>query len=355
MYLIKDRIEEKIMFLYASLGLNIALTVLLAVVYYLLSAYVNRKINKNRETMKSGIIWLYFALLVILVVFVGLALWFFNVDLLEIVASTADKLLIFVEGSIGAIVGSIVTIFLVVFIIKIVGMLIDRASQKEGPTQKRVKTILKLVESITKYVVEIVAILVILALWGVNVLPALAGLGILGLVVGLGAQSLIKDFISGFFIIFEHHFDVGDIIEVNGFKGEVIDIGLKTTRIKNWKQDIKIIGNGSISELMNYSISDSIAVVKFGIAYKEDAQKVIDILRAELPKYREQYPDIIEDPNVLGVTDLADSSVNMTVIVKTHTEKQYAVERGIRKSIKEILDKNGIEIPFPQVVVHKTE
>lgn len=343
------------MILSTSLGINILLTSLLAIIYVLLYLYVNNKINKNRDKMKSGIIWLYFALLLILIAFVGLALWFFNVDLLAVIISATNKLALFIKESIGALVGTIVTIFFVVFIIKIVGMLIDRASQKEGASQKRVKTILKVVESITKYVVEIVAVLIILALWGVNVLPALAGLGILGLVVGLGAQSLIKDFISGFFIIFEHHFDVGDIIEVNGFKGEVIDIGLKTTRIKNWKQDIKIIGNGSITELMNYSISDSIAIIKFGIAYKEDAQKVIDILVAELPKYREQYPDIIEDPRVLGVTDLADSSVNMTVIVKTHTEKQYAVERGIRKSIKEILDKHDISIPFPQVVVHNAE
>jgi len=186
-------------------------------------------------------------------------------------------------------------------------------------------------------------------------MPALASLGILGIIVGMGTQSLIKDFISGFFIVFEHHFDVGDIVEINGWKGEVIDIGLKSTKVKSWKQDIKIFSNGSINDAINYSLSPSTAVIDFGIAYKEDIQKTIDILNQELPKYRETFPDIIEDPMVLGVTELANSSVNLRVIVRTITEKHYGIERSIRQGIKEILDKNNIEIPFPQVVIHKTE
>jgi small conductance mechanosensitive channel len=194
-----------------------------------------------------------------------------------------------------------------------------------------------------------------LAIWGINVLPALAGLGILGLVVGLGAQSLIKDFIAGFFIIFEHHFDVGDVVEINGFKGKVVDIGLKTTRVQNWKNAIKIFANGVITEPINYSKNPSVAVIEFGIAYGEDVQKTIDILNQELPKYQERFPDILEAPTVLGVTQLADSSVNMRVIIKTATETHYGIERGFLQIIKEILDKNNIEIPFPQVVVHKGE
>lgn len=135
-------------------------------------------------------------------------------------------------------------------------------------------TILKVVQSLITYTVEIIALLVVLALWGVNVMPALAGLGVLGIIIGMGTQSLIKDIISGFFIIFEHHFDVGDIVEINGFKGEVIDIGLKSTKIKNWKQDIKIFSNGSIENTINYSLSPSIGIIDFGIAYKEDIQKL---------------------------------------------------------------------------------
>ena len=184
-------------------------------------------------------------------------------------------------------------------------------------------------------------------------MPALAGLGILGIIIGMGTQSLIKDFISGFFIVFEHHFDVGDIVEINGWKGEVIDVGLKSTKVRNWKQDIKIFSNGSIENTINYTLSPSTAIIDFGIAYKEDVQKTVDLLNLELPKYVEKFPDITEPPIVLGVTELANSSVNLRVIIRTATEKHYAIERAFRQIIKEILDANDIEIPFPQVTVHQ--
>jgi small conductance mechanosensitive channel len=192
-------------------------------------------------------------------------------------------------------------------------------------------------------------------MWNVNVVPALAGLGVAGIVIGLGAQKFINDLISGFFIIFEHHFDVGDIIEVEGFKGEVIDIGLKTTKVRNWRGEVKIFSNGSIDIVSNFSMNPSIGIIDFGISYQEDAQRTIDLLKSELPKIKEFLPDIIEDPLVLGVVELADSSVNIRVIVKTITEKHYGVERAIRQRIKELLDQNQIEIPFPQVVVHQAK
>lgn len=343
------------MFLFESNGLNIALTLGLALIFVGLSYLVNKTINKDPNSVKKGFIWYYLFLLIVLVVFVAVDLLLFNMDLLKILNSIVDGFIGVVKDSIGAIVGTVVTIFIVIIIMKLVVVFIKRASEKEGPMQKRVTTILKVVKSITRYIVYLVALLVILALWGINVLPALAGLGILGLVIGMGAQSLIKDFISGFFIIFEHHFDVGDIIEVNGYKGEVVDIGLKTTKIRNWKQDTKIIANGSIGELTNYSNTPSVAVIAFGIGYDEDIQKTIELLKKELPKFRKIFPEIIEDPTVLGVTDLADSSVNITVLVKTETEKHYGVERAVRQGIKEILDENNISIPFPQMVVHKPE
>jgi len=230
-----------------------------------------------------------------------------------------------------------------------------RTGEKAKNNKKRIVTILKVTQSLIKYAVEIIALLAILSFWGVNVMPALAGLGILGVIIGLGTQSLIKDFIAGFFIIFEHHFDVGDIVEINGFKGEVIDIGLKSTKIKNWKQDIMIFANGTIENTMNYTMSPSMGIIDFGIAYKEDIQKTIELVKEDLPRYKELFPQIIEDPICLGVIALADSSVNLRVIVKTLTEQHYPVERAIRQGIKELLDKNGIEIPFPQVTVHQGE
>jgi len=343
------------MFLFVNDALNIGLTLALVLIFIGLTCLVNKSVNNKAVKVKKGIFWFYLVLFIVLVAFVGLSLWFFNMDLLQIISGGWAGFFDIILKSITSIIGSGITIFVAAVFMKLVTIFVKRASQKEGPMQKRVITIMKLVKSIARYTIYTITILVILALWGINVLPAIAGLGILGLVVGLGAQSLIRDIITGFFIIIEHQYDVGDIVEVNGFKGEVLVIGLKTTRIKNWKQDVKIVANGSISELINYSNTQSVAIVEFGIAYKEDVQKTIDILNIELTKYMEKYSNIVGTPVVLGVTDLASSSVNIKVLIKTNTEKHYGVERGMRQAIKEILDKNNIEIPFPQMVVHKPE
>ncbi|MCK4551387.1 MAG: mechanosensitive ion channel family protein [Tenericutes bacterium] len=342
------------MFLFSA-ALNIIFTVILLIVYVGLAFIINKAIAKRQETNKKGIFWFYILLFFVFVGFAGLILWFFGLDYSSQINNIWTSISDNIGSKIGAIAGTIITFFIATLIIKVSTILLKRASLKEGPNKKRMTTMLKVVKSIIRYSIEIVAILITLALWGVDVLPAIAGLGILGLVVGLGAQSMINDFIAGFFIIFEHQFDVGDVVEINGFKGEVIDIGLKSSRFRNWKGDVKIMTNGTIKNVTNYSLTNSVAVIEFGISYSEDIEKTISILNKELPKYREIFPEIIENPVILGVTALADSSVNITVIVKTDTEKHYAIERAIRKGIKEILDKNNIEIPFPQIVVHKSE
>lgn len=263
--------------------------------------------------------------------------------------------LAYILVQIGDIIISVVIILFVSLLLKIVKIILKKSALREGPNKKRRVTMLKVTNSLINYTVKIIALLVILSIWGVDVIPALAGLGILGLVVGLGAQSLIKDLIAGFFIIFEHHFDIDDVVEINGFKGRVIDIGLKTTKVQNWKNDIKIFANGTITDPINYSVADSVAVIEFGIAYGENIQKTIDIINAEMPKYKALIPELLEVPSVVGVTELANSSVNLRIVAKTLPESQYGVERKIRQGIKEILDQNGIEIPFPQIVVHEAK
>ncbi|HOH68787.1 MAG TPA: mechanosensitive ion channel, partial [Bacilli bacterium] len=177
---------------------------------------------------------------------------------------------------------------------------------------------------------------------------------IVGLVVGLGAQKFIQDLIAGFFIIFEHHYDVGDVIEVGGFKGTVVDIGLKTTRLRNWRGEIKILNNGEVNTLVNHSKNPSVAVVLFAISYEEDIDRTTEVLKAVFPSFRKQYADVlIEDPEVSGVMNLGASSVEMRVTVKTLNEQHYGIERALRKLIKETLDANNIKIPLPQIVVNK--
>lgn len=310
-------------------------------------------IKKHELKLKKSImISIFVASFAVFLFGVFLILWIWNFNFQDYFSQTFNQFSVFFEESIGKIISSVIILFVAQLILRITKIALMKIGTKEGPLQRRKRTISRVMRSTSKYLVWTITILAILALWGMNVVPALAGLGIIGLVIGLGAQKFINDLISGFFIIFEQHFNVGDKIEVQGFKGEVIDIGLKTTKIKNWKGEIKILSNGEISNLINYSRDHSIAVVEFGIAYRENIQAVIDLLNQELPKIKVMYPQIIEAPTVSGVIDLANSSVNLRVIAKTQNEQHYAVERGLRQRIKEVLDVHGIEIPFPQIVVN---
>lgn len=339
--------------IFDSLTLNLALTgaILLVVVGLFILSFVHMK-RKGGTLKRSVAIILYAAMLLAFLIAVLALFMIWDAVTWSQIGLFLQEMWRFIMRSIASIIGSIVTVFIALIILKVVKLSLDRFANKAGPLQKRRLTISKVSMSLTRYSVAIVAILVVLAIWGINVLPALAGLGILGLVVGLGAQKLINDIISGLFIIFERHFDVGDIIEVDGFKGEVIDIGLKTTKIKNWKNEIKIMSNGDVNKLINYSKDLSTAVVEFGIAYKEDAQKVIDLLNAELPKMKASLPMIIDGPSVVGITKLDASSVNLMVTAQCVNNQHYEVERQLRSKIKEILEAHSIEIPFPQIVVH---
>ncbi|MBN2268499.1 MAG: mechanosensitive ion channel family protein [Acholeplasmataceae bacterium] len=278
-----------------------------------------------------------------------------NYDLISLVNTSWDNFQENLEVSMGRIISSLIILFIGLIILRIARITFSHIGKKDGPMHKRKKTIAKVSNSIVKYLVWIIMFLIILAVWGVNVAPALAGLGIAGLVIGLGAQKFINDLIAGIFIIFERHFDVGDIVEIQGFKGEVIDIGLKTTRLKNWKGDIKVVANGEITTVINYTEDFSVAVVEFGISYGADINHTISILNERLPIVMASYEEIIEKPAVIGVTNLNSSSVDLRVTAKTIQEKHYAVERELRKQIKMILDENHIEIPFPQVVIHQSK
>lgn len=343
--------------LFLNQGLNILSTIIIVIALALIFYSSNRFIKKREDKWHKGILAIFF-LLSIAMLGLGILLimfvWGFNFNSYFLTIQ-ADFITYF-EKSVGALVGSAFVFLISMFVLRISKLAFKSIGSKPGPLQKRKKTIGKVTLSIIRYLVGIVTALVILAMWGVNVMPALAGLGILGLVIGLGAQKFINDLISGFFIIFEHHFDVGDKIEVAGFTGEVTDIGLKTTKIKNWKGEVKILANGQITTLVNYSKNHSVAEVEFSIAYESDIQKTIDILNNAFPAFVARFTQIVEPPQILGVMKLDESSVVLKVICKTLNSQHYPVERGLRQYVKETLDKNGIEIPFPQVVLsHKKD
>lgn len=340
-----------------SIGLSIGLTVAILVILVAVFLLANKFINKSDSKSSKWLLFISYLVVFILFVFgLGYGSYIWGFDLQTYLSDSWEQIGIAVLERVGAIISTVIIILFSTFIIKVFRILVAKSQVKiKTSNEKRKHTILKITSSIFNYTVKIIALLAILAVWGINVLPALAGLGILGIVVGLGAQDLIKDIISGFFIVFEKHFDVGDMVEINGFKGEVIDIGLKTTRVMNWKKDVKIFNNSSVQNAINYSLTESIAIVEFGIAYEEDVDKTLEVLKEALPKTRELIPDLVEDPVCVGVIELAGSSVNLRVVGRTKTETHYGVERMLRKEIKKILNANDIEIPFPQVVVHQAK
>lgn len=216
---------------------------------------------------------------------------------------------------------------------------------------KRTVTVAKLLSNIVGYFVWFIIVLIILNEMNVNIAPLIASAGILGLAIGFGAQEIVKDFISGFFIIIDNIVNVGETIEVQGFKGDVLEIGLRTTRIKNYKGEIKIVNNGDLKNIINFSRDKSTALINFSVAYDTDLKNISAIMEEFVKAVKEKYEKLTDTPQFLGVTELADSGINMLVLAKTENGAHYQLERDIRKELVIFLEEKGIEIPFPHVVV----
>ncbi|WP_223595372.1 mechanosensitive ion channel family protein [Neobacillus bataviensis] len=218
-------------------------------------------------------------------------------------------------------------------------------------SERREETLSKLLDNILSYVVYFIAFMMILSVLGIDVKALLAGAGIVGLAVGFGAQSLVKDVITGFFIIFEDQFSVGDHVRIGQFEGTVETIGLRTTKLKSWTGEVHILPNGSIMEVTNFSLNNSIAIIDVGIAYEEDIDKAETVIKDLLEKMPEQYEELVKAPEYLGIQNFGPSEVIIRIIAETQPMKHAAVTRKIRKDIKLELDAHGIEIPYPRMVM----
>ncbi len=248
---------------------------------------------------------------------------------------------------------SVLVVIISFFILFVVQSLIKKYLKHAAAKQihvARFKTLSRLLFSLLRYSVFIIAILVILSIWGVNIVPAIAGLGILGLVMGLGAQRMIQDMIAGFFIVFENHYDIGDIVEVNGFKGTVLEIGLKSTTLQHWTGHIQIFSNSHMSPVINYSRHFAQALVTVSVPYDADIKLLTTTLNTSLQTLKENTA-IISDVIVLGVTKFLASGIELTVTCQTKPNLQYGVEREIRLFLLEQFKKLNIEIPYDHIVI----
>ncbi|MBO4502518.1 MAG: mechanosensitive ion channel family protein [Candidatus Methanomethylophilus sp.] len=218
---------------------------------------------------------------------------------------------------------------------------------------KAMVTTVKLLKSLVKYAIFIVAILFCLSAWGVNTTTLIASAGILSLIIGLGAQSLIADIIAGLFMVFENDFEVGDIVVIDGWRGTVMEIGMRTTKLVDYRGNIKIVNNSKISTVINQSKKTSVALCYISVEYGDDLPRIELVIRDNLEKVKDNIPQIINGPFYKGVDSLGDSSVNLLFLADCKEEDIYIVQRAMNREFKLLFDNNNINIPFPQVTVNQ--
>jgi small conductance mechanosensitive channel len=222
-------------------------------------------------------------------------------------------------------------------------------------SEKRAKTLSGIINTTINISIYVAACLMIIAEFDVSIGPLIAGAGIAGVAIGFGAQSLVKDMITGFFIIFENQVRVGDVVNIAGVGGIVEAINLRTTRLRDIEGRVHIIPNGTIEVVTNFTREWSRALVEIGVAYKENVDHVISVLK-EVGEELRQDPDfknlILEPMTVQGLDSFGDSSVNIRIFFKTVPIMQWDVAREYRKRVKKAFDEKGIEIPFPHRTIY---
>ena len=221
------------------------------------------------------------------------------------------------------------------------------------PKERKGKTLISLLSSLLHYVAAIVILCWGLSILGVNVNAIVASVGIVALIVGFGAESLVADVVTGIFLLFENQYNVGDIVEVNGFRGTVKEIGIRTTSIMDTGDNIKIINNSEMKNILNRSDNVSRAVSDIAIPYETD----LEALEAKLPDLMQEIYERRADvmpaaPQYLGVQQLADSSVVLRFVVEVAEKDIYAGARILNRDLWLGFRKLGVECPFPQVDVH---
>ncbi|ALS25802.1 mechanosensitive ion channel protein MscS [Paenibacillus sp. 32O-W] len=231
---------------------------------------------------------------------------------------------------------------LVIWIIhKAIDRFLERDTKRLPLRMRRVQTVGRLLKNIASYVLYFVIGMLVLSEFNINLGPLLAGAGVLGLAIGFGAQSLVKDVIAGFFIILEDQFAVGDVIETGKFKGTVEVIGLRATRIQSWTGEVHIIPNGMISDVTNFSLNNSLAVIDIPIPHEENIERTTEAINHTLSQLKE--PNLVRTPELIGIQSLNASEVVLRIVAECRPNTQAAVTRAINIALKKALDERRME------------
>ena len=221
------------------------------------------------------------------------------------------------------------------------------------PKERQAMTLISLLSSLLHYVAALVILCWGLSILGVNVNAIVASVGVVALIVGFGAESLVADVVTGIFLLFENQYNVGDIVEVNGFRGVVKDIGIRTTSIMDTGENIKIINNSEMKNILNRSDNVSRAVSDIAIPYETDLEALEEKLPQLMDDILERRKDVmLSAPRYLGVQQLAESSVVLRFVVEVAEKDIYSGARTLNRDLWLGFRKLGVECPFPQVDVH---
>lgn len=228
----------------------------------------------------------------------------------------------------------------------------QKAGYKLYMEERRANTLRSIMVSVARYTLYFIGAVTALGLLGVETASIVAAAGVGGLAVGFGAQNLVRDVITGFFIIFEDQFGINDFVQVAGVSGVVEDMGLRATKIRGYTGELHIVPNGEISKVTNYNRDYTVALVEVGVSYDSNLDHVFAVLDKVCEVAQASKAAIIEKPQVVGIVNFGASDIVIRVMAKTMPAQHWEVERYLRKEIKEAFDEAKIEIPFPQTVVH---
>ena len=283
-----------------------------------------------------------------------------NPRLLPLSQQTRDKLgdleksYFLIERSGRITLAHLLTLLLMICLLWLISMVFRLIIQYFGKKSLRSQTIASLAAGAFHYLIVIIGTVWGLAILGVNTTAVLAGVGIIGLILGFGAQSLIEDIITGAFIIFEGQYVIGDIIILDEFRGVVRNIGVRTTTIEDAGGNLKVVNNSDIRNFQNRSRNSSLAICEVSVAYDTDLKKLDQVMKEGLPRMYEAHKDLYKAvPIFRGVIALADSGVNLRITAEVKEEDVFVAQRQLNRDVWALFTEKDIEIPFPQVVVHR--
>ena len=259
--------------------------------------------------------------------------------------------------------GKFIAIIIILVVAKIALSVINKLIEKSlTPLKKsknykkrisRANTLIPLLRSVSKYVIYFISGVMVLRELGVDTTAIIASAGVVGLAIGFGAQSLVKDMLSGAFLLFEGIISVGDSVTVGEHSGTVEVVGLRNIHLRKFSGELRVIPYGEVTSFGNFNKGYMRAIVEVGIAYEQDVERGMKALEEITNKWTEENKDIVlEPPIVQGVLSLGSSDVTLRIAIKVKPMTHWGAERELKRRIKDTFDKKGIEIPFPRQVVY---